>query len=104
MMQINGATSAAPGLAKLAGGNADVPAGAREQRAQLAQAAKAFEAIFMRQLLGSMRQAGQGEDIAGSSAVDQFRELSDAQLSNGLATKGSLGIAELILKQLDRSA
>lgn len=75
-----------------------------EERAQLAQAAKAFEAIFMRQLLGTMRKASLGEDIAGSSAVDQFRELSDAQLAGGLSGKSHLGIADLILNQLDRKA
>lgn len=102
MTQIAG-TSSSAAVASLSLGTS--PSGAAgDQRAQLAQAAKAFEAIFMRQLLGSMRQSGLGEDIAGSSAVDQFRELSDAHMANGLSSQGSLGIADLILKQLDRSA
>jgi flagellar protein FlgJ len=88
------AASAGAGLAS--------PAAAAE-RAALAKAAKAFEAIFTRQLLGSMRQAGLGEDIAGGSGVEQFRELADARLADGLAADGGLGIAELILKQLDRT-
>ena len=49
-----------------------------------------------------MRQASLGEDIAGSSAVDQFRELADARMADGLAQQGGLGIAGLILQQLDR--
>lgn len=72
------------------------------ERDMLAQAAKSFEAIFTRKMLGSMRQASLGEDIAGSSGVDQFREMSDAHMADDLAKKGGLGIAQLILQQLDR--
>lgn len=72
------------------------------QHAELAQAAKAFEAIFVRKLVGTMRSAGQGESIDGSSAVDQFRELADARMADGLAQRGGLGIAEMLLKQLEK--
>jgi len=74
-----------------------------EQRAQMAQAAKAFEAIFVRQLIGTMRQSSLGDELTGSSAGDQFRELSDARMADGLADKGGLGIAELILQQLEKT-
>jgi flagellar protein FlgJ len=73
------------------------------QRAALTQAAKQFEAIFTRQLIGSMRQTGVGDDLTGSSAVDQFQELSDARTADTLADKGGLGIANLLLQQLDRA-
>ena len=53
-------------------------------------------------MLGSMRQASLGEDLAGGSGVDQFREMSDANMADDLAKKGGLGIAQLILQQLDR--
>jgi peptidoglycan hydrolase FlgJ len=73
-----------------------------EQRAALEKAAKGFEAVFMRQLLGSMRNASLGESIDGSSAVEQFREMSDANMADSLASKNSLGIAQLLLKSLDK--
>ena len=75
-----------------------------KEHAALEKAAKGFEAIFMRQLMGSMRKSGEdlGESIDGSSAVDQFQELADANTANNLSTGGSLGIAQLILKQLDK--
>jgi flagellar protein FlgJ len=72
------------------------------ERAELAKAAKAFEAIFVRKLMGNMRQAGLGDELTGSSAVDQFRELSDAKMAENMADKGGLGIAELLLSQLDK--
>jgi peptidoglycan hydrolase FlgJ len=75
------------------------PAAQADKQAQLKAAAEAFEAVFLRQLIGSMRQAGLGEDILGSSATDQFRELSDAKLAEQMAATGSFGIAEMLLKQ-----
>ena len=75
-----------------------------KEHAALEKAAKGFEAIFMRQLMGTMRKSSEdlGESIDGSSAVDQFQELADANTADGLAKGGSLGIAQLILKQLDK--
>jgi flagellar protein FlgJ len=75
------------------------PLAKANQSAALKDAAKAFEAVFVRQMIGSMRQAGLGEDILGSRATDQFRELSDAKLADNMAETGSLGIAEMLLKQ-----
>lgn len=74
-----------------------------DQRTDMAKAAKAFEAIFVRQLIGTMRQSSLGDELTGSSAVDQFRELSDARMADSLADKGGLGIAELILQQLEKT-
>jgi len=101
MTQITGSSFATAAMAKTNATGAK-PAAATDERAALAEAAKAFEAIFTRQLLGSMRKASLGEDIAGSSAVDQFREMGDARMADGLAEKGGLGIAQMLLQQLDK--
>lgn len=76
-----------------------IPSAQADKQAQLKAAAEAFEAVFLRQLIGSMRQAGLGEDILGNNATDQFRELSDAKLADQMAATGSFGIAEMLLKQ-----
>ena len=44
----------------------------------LRKAAEQFEAVILRQLLASMRQAKLGDDMMGSSATDNFREMADA--------------------------
>jgi flagellar protein FlgJ len=73
------------------------------KRAQLAAAAKAFEAVFLRQVIGSMRQASLGEDIlGGGSAAEQFRDMQDARLADEMAEAGGgFGIADLLLKQFE---
>ena len=73
-----------------------------QREAQLRQAAEAFEAVFLRQVIGSMRQAKIGEDLFGSAASDQFRDMADARLADDMAARGSFGIAELLMQQFGR--
>lgn len=73
------------------------------RREHLKAAAQAFEAVFLRQMIGSMRQAKLGEDLLGGSATDTFTEMSDARLADSMAANGSFGIAELLLQQFDRA-
>ena len=72
--------------------------------AKLRAAAEAFEAVFLRQVIGSMRQAKLGEDLFGSAATDQFREMADGRLADSMAGQGSFGIAEMLLKQFGAAA
>lgn len=82
-------------------GSVAAAATAAADRQGLAQAAKAFEAIFVRQMISSMRSASLGEDLLGSSASDQFRDMSDARVADSMAESGGLGIATLLLKQFE---
>jgi flagellar protein FlgJ len=69
------------------------------EKAELRKAANAFEAIFLRQMIGAMRAATPGDSLLGSSASDQFRDLMDARIAEDMAAKQDLGIAEMVLKQ-----
>lgn len=75
--------------------------GASTYKAQLEQAAKQFEAIFLRQMIGTMRSSGIGDGMFDSSATEQFRDMSDARTADSMAQKGTLGIAELLLRQYE---
>lgn len=67
---------------------------------QLKAAAKQFEAIFTRQMLKSMREAKlSDDDLFGSDATDQFREMQDSNLAEQLSGKGAIGIADLLVRQ-----
>lgn len=67
---------------------------------QLKAAAKQFEAIFTRQMLKSTRDAKLcDDDLFGSDATDQFRDMQDSNLADQLANKGAIGIADLLVRQ-----
>ncbi|UAK26573.1 rod-binding protein [Sphingomonas nostoxanthinifaciens] len=67
--------------------------------AKLKKAAQGFEAVFARQMISSMRTASLGDGIMDSSATEQFRDMSDGKLAEAMAGKGSLGIADMLVKQ-----
>ncbi|GMM86020.1 flagellar assembly peptidoglycan hydrolase FlgJ [Pseudoalteromonas sp. MTN2-4] len=70
----------------------------------LKKAAEQFESIFTQMLMKSMRKANEAMEDKNSpfnsSGVKFFQEMHDQQLSLELSKKGSLGLAELIVKQL----
>lgn len=59
--------------------------------------AKQFEAIFLRQTIAAMRGPSLGDDLFGSDASNQFRDMADARLADAMA--GKFGIATLLEKQ-----
>jgi peptidoglycan hydrolase FlgJ len=86
---------------------AQAPAQAAEanrRQSELRTAAQAFEAVFLRQMIGSMRQARLAEDPFASQATEQFRDMSDARLADEMSRQGSFGIAQMLLAQFDRPA
>ena len=67
----------------------------------LLKAAQGFEAVFLREMIGSMRKAKLTEDdLFGSSATDNFRELADANLADNMSSLGQFGIAKLVEAQM----
>jgi flagellar protein FlgJ len=88
------------------GGSSQTPATGGEantqRRQELRQAAQAFEAVFVRQLLGSMRSAKLADDMFGSQATDQFRDMADARLADTMSQRGTFGIADMLVAQFER--
>ena len=74
-------------------------AGAGSGDGGLRKAAESFEAVILRQLLSSMRQAKLGDDIFGSSATDNFREMADAKTADSIASMRQFGIADMVEAQ-----
>lgn len=70
------------------------------ERKQLAQAARQFEAIFVRQMLAQARKAGFGDALFGNQAADTFRQMQDERFADIAADKGMLGLAATIERQL----
>jgi flagellar protein FlgJ len=78
-------------------------AAAAAKHKQMQQAAQGFEAVFLRQMIGSMRQAKLADDdlLDGGTAADQFRDMSDANLADSMAKNDHYGIAAMLLKQFE---
>lgn len=72
----------------------------------LEEAAKQFEAIFVQMMLKSMRKA---QDVMvdkdspfNSEQVKFYRGMHDQQLASDLASNGSIGLADIIVRQLGK--
>ncbi len=72
-----------------------------DPRAALRQAAGQFEALFMQQLLKSMREAMPKSGMFGGTGHDTYVGMLDQQLSQSLAGRPG-GLAETIARQLSR--
>lgn len=78
-----------------------------DEKGGLRQAAEQFEAIFFNMLLKSMRQANaafESEGMMNSQTTEFYRDMHDSQMASDLAQKGSLGLADLLVQQLDPQA
>ncbi len=69
-------------------------------RAQLAQAAKQFEAIFLRQMLAAARKADFGGGAIGGQGLETFRTMQDEHFADLAASSGAFGFGTLIERQL----
>ena len=74
------------------------------QRVQLKDAAKQFEAIFVRQMLASARQNNFDKGgIFDSEAMNTFRQMQDEKFADQAANSGAFGLAKIIEAQIART-
>ncbi|MEM9171319.1 MAG: flagellar assembly peptidoglycan hydrolase FlgJ [Pseudomonadota bacterium] len=70
-------------------------------QATLAKVATQFEALFVQQMLKSMRDASFGDPLFPESGGQKlYRDLFDQQIASDMASQRSLGLADLIVRQL----
>ncbi|GAA0466763.1 hypothetical protein GCM10009096_04310 [Parasphingorhabdus litoris] len=63
-----------------------------------------FEAIFVRQMLSTMRTASLGDGLFDGKGTEQFRDMQDAMLAENMADKGVFGIADLLTRHVDKGS
>lgn len=73
-----------------------------DKQGSLREAATQFESIFTQMLFKSMREANSAfeSDLMSSNNGKFYQQMHDEQLSSQLSTTGSLGLADMIVKQL----
>lgn len=80
--------------------NGSLTASHGTDRAQLATAAKQFEAIFLRQMLAAARKADFGGGAIGGQGLDTFRTMQDEHFADLAASSGAFGFGAMIERQL----
>jgi Rod binding domain-containing protein len=79
------------------------PAQPGDEAAQLRKAAKDFESVFVAQVLKQMRETVHKEEMFhGGPGEDLFEGLLDEEISKRIAGQGSMGIGELLYRDLSR--
>lgn len=68
---------------------------------KLKEACKDFEALFLSSLMKAMRKTVHKTNLFGSDSGEQtFQEMMDVEISNAAARNSSMGIADMLYKQL----
>lgn len=69
----------------------------------LKDVAQQFETLFLDMMLKSMRDASQGNSLFDSEQSKMYTQLMDQQLSQKLASTHSIGLADMMIKQMTRN-
>ncbi|WXG58326.1 MAG: flagellar assembly peptidoglycan hydrolase FlgJ [Candidatus Sedimenticola sp. (ex Thyasira tokunagai)] len=72
----------------------------RDADGSLEKVAQQFESLFIQQMLKTMRQASLGKGLMDSDQSLFYRDMYDQQLAIGLAESGGMGLADVIIRQL----
>jgi len=65
------------------------------------EVAQQFEALFVKMMLKSMRDASFGDEIFGSQQMDAYQDMFDNQMAMHLSKGGGIGLSDVIEKQLN---
>ena len=72
-------------------------------RETLRKVAGQFEALFIQMMLKSMRDASLGEGLMDGEHVKTYQSMFDQQIALDLSKRNSLGLADMMVRQLSRS-
>jgi len=82
-------------------GLADLKLAAKnEDTGSLEEAAKQFESLFLHMMLKTMREANVNSSLFGSDQMQFHQEMFDQQLAINLGARQSLGIADMLIRQV----
>ncbi|MDH5258531.1 MAG: flagellar assembly peptidoglycan hydrolase FlgJ, partial [Gammaproteobacteria bacterium] len=73
-----------------------------DSKEALKSVASEFESVFLKMMLKSMRDANIGDPLFDSDSAKFYREMYDDQLALKLSKEGGIGLADTLVKQLER--
>ncbi len=75
----------------------------RREGGALREAAQQFEAMFVQQMMKTMRDAGfEGGALVESQAMETFQSMHDREISLQMAKRGSFGLADMLVRAMER--
>lgn len=86
----------------ISGAREGMAAGKDEARAELRKAVADFEALFINQMLKTMRETvNKGDLFNGGNGEEIYTSLLDAELSRVMAQAGGIGLGDILLRDFD---
>ncbi len=73
-----------------------------DSKEALKAVAAEFEAIFVKMMVKSMREASFGNPLFDSDSAKVYRDMHDDQLALDLSKSGGFGLADMMVRQLDK--
>jgi flagellar protein FlgJ len=64
------------------------------------EVASQFEALFVQQMMKSMRDAVPKSDLMNSEHLDTYQAMADQQMAVNLSQQGGIGIARMLVEQM----
>jgi len=64
------------------------------------EVASQFEALFVQQMMKSMRDAVPKSDLMNSDHLDTYQAMADQQMAVNLSQRGGIGIARMLVEQM----
>src|SRR5581483_5885515 len=95
-------STAAPAYTDLAGLSALKQGAATHDPAAIRRVAQEFESLFTRMMLKSMRDAVGPDPMFGSDQQQMYQSMADDQLSVQLSRGRGLGLADMLMRQLQK--
>jgi Rod binding domain-containing protein len=75
----------------------------RQDSGALREVAQQFEAMFIQQIMKTMREAGfKGGELIESQAMDTFQSMHDKEISLQMAKRGSFGLADMLVRSMEQ--
>lgn len=106
MNKLSEAPIAGNGFYDIQGLNNLREAAQKDEKGALGEVAKQFEAMFTGMLIKSMRQANEAfetDSPFNNNKTKFYRDMQDQQMALELSSTGSMGLAEVLTRQLDPS-
>jgi Rod binding domain-containing protein len=72
------------------------------QKKALKKAAEQFEALFLQEMLKSMRASVGKDELVDSAAIQTYEEMFDREVALQMAKRGAVGISDMLVSHMEK--